>query len=103
MYMNIINNSNYCIGLGRSKTSIARVYLKKGTGESQVRTKQKNVTAQKIQAEIIELEKSLLNLNQVSVNQKTTEKINQTPSVIKSEMEGKLTELKKRLRQEKKN
>ena|SRR2546423_9122328 len=99
--MNIINN-NYFVGLGRNKTSIARVYLKKGTGQSQVRTKQKNVTAQKIQAEIVELEKSLLNLNQVLADQKMTESINQTSST-KSEMEEKLAELKKRLRQEKKN
>ena len=99
--MNIINN-NYFVGLGRNKTSIARVYLKKGTGQSQVRTKQKNVTAQKIQAEIVELEKSLLNLNQVLTDQKMTESINQTSST-KSEMEEKLAELKKRLRQEKKN
>ena len=99
--MNIINN-NYFVGLGRNKTSIARVYLKKGTGQSQVRTKQKNVTALKIQAEIVELEKSLLNLNQVLTDQKMTESINQTSST-KSEMEEKLAELKKRLRQEKKN
>src|SRR5436190_17508187 len=99
--MNIINN-NHFVGLGRNKTSIARVYLKKGTGQSQVRTKRKNVNAQKIQDEIVEIEKSLLNPNQVPVNQKMTERINQTSST-KSEMEEKLTELKKRLRQEKKN
>jgi ribosomal protein S9 len=100
--MNITNN-NYFVGLGRNKTSIARVYLKKGTGQSQVRTKQKNATAQKIQAEIVELEKSLLSLNQVLANQKMTERINQTSSVTKSEMKEKLAELKKRLRQGKKN
>ena len=99
--MNIINN-NYYIGVGRRKTATARVWLKEGTGQSQVRTRQKNATAQKIQAEIAELEKSLRNLNLSLANQKAEERTEKALSVVKFEMEEKLIELKKRLKQEKK-
>lgn len=99
--MNIANN-NYYVGVGRRKTATARVWLKEGTGQSQVRTKHKNATAQKVQAEIVKLEKSLRNLNQTSDNQKTVEKTNQGLSKTKFEMEEKLIELKKKLKQEKK-
>src|SRR2546429_9741380 len=99
--MNITNN-NYCVGVGRRKTATARVWLKEGTGQSQIRTKQKNVMAQKLQTEIIKLEKSLRNLNQTVINQKIAEKTDQALSVTKFEMEEKLIELKKQLKQEKK-
>jgi hypothetical protein len=97
-----MNVNNYYIGVGRRKSATARVWLKEGTGQSQVRTKLKNVAAQKIQAEITELEKSLRNLDQSLANQKTAERTEKVLSVVKFEMEEKLIELKKQLKQEKK-
>lgn len=96
--MNTENNSYY-VGVGRKKTATARVWLKKGTGQSQVRTKQKNALTQKIQAEIAELEKSLRKLDLTSTNQRKRE---QTDDLTLSVTKEKLIELKKKLKQEKK-
>src|SRR2546423_9774194 len=95
-------NNNYYFGIGRRKEATARVYLKKGTGETQVRTKQKNLIGRKIQTKMAELEKSLYNLNLVLSNQKVESKTtDQTLQTVKFEMEEELIALKKQLSQEK--
>jgi len=98
----LMQKDGYYIGVGRRKEATARVYLKEGTGQTQVRTKQKDFAIQKIRAEVSELTKSLHNLEQSQVNKKTAERTEKALSVVKFEMEERLIELKKQLKQQKK-
>lgn len=96
-------NNNYYIGVGRRKEATARVYLKEGTGKAEIRTrngKGKNSLVKKIQTEIAELKKSIDNLDKTLSNQKGEKKpAEQALEVVKFELEEKVIELKKQLKQ----
>ena len=96
-------NNNYYIGIGRRKEATARVYLKEGTGKAEIRTrngKGKSALVKKIQTEIAELKKSINNLDKTLSNQKGEKKpAEQALEVVKFELEEKVIELKKQLKQ----
>src|SRR4051794_24339223 len=96
-------NSDYYFGIGRRKEATARVYLKEGTGKAEIRVKkgrEKSTLVKKIQAEITELKKSIDNLDKTLSNQQGEKKpAEQALEVVKFELEKKVIELKKQLKQ----